>query len=553
MRRCFSLKLKTRPKNIAVVLSALREKRITIFAWFSAGAIAMYFEAIAIAAELRDFPGGPEALAKTMMPTIEGLRIIRWPADRLDTLGGYLTYHNVTLFNFFLALFAAIQGARLVRHLEETKDIDFYISSGISRSKLIYLRSFSYFVSQIIISLGLGLGTAFALSASGEANTSGALITLLAGGLCIIPFFGIGLFISQFVSSSRTASGITSIIATILYLVNNVADKYSWLTWIKYISPFYYANLSRPIIPGFGTNYWSWLLMISISIIFILFSSYIFNRRDIGSIYFESSKNKFKSSSLNSYTPKTLISDMLWRQRIGLFAWSVTTAIFIYVFISMMSDIVGIWEQFAFLQQFESGGFGDTAEKQYLAMVFEILPPFIAGFIISQGSYWTSDLNQGRVQMFLSTPITYSGLIFRRFIATLIGTELIILASFAAVLFGSQRQNVSLDNQALLRVFVMSTLFAIAFTSFNAILVAVLKGRNATTAISIYVGAAWMIGFMVPYLKWPDWVIRLSIFDSFGHPFIEWPERLNFILILVLAIPGLVLAMFISEKSSKVN
>ena len=85
----------------------------------------MYFEALAIAAELRDFPGGPEVLAKSIMPTIEAMRIIRWPADRLDTLGGYLAYHNITLFNYFLALYAALQGARLIRRLEETGAVSY--------------------------------------------------------------------------------------------------------------------------------------------------------------------------------------------------------------------------------------------------------------------------------------------------------------------------------------------------------------------------------------------------------------------------------------------
>ena len=512
----------------------------------------MYFEAIAIAAELRDFPGGPTALAKSIMPTIEGLRLIRWPADRLDTLGGYLTYHNVVLFNFFLALFAAIQGSRLIRHLEETRDIDFYLSSGTSRTRMIQLRSLSYFISQLIISLGLGLGTAFALNASDEPNTYGALITLLAAGICIFPFFGLGLLVSQFVINSKTASGISSIVVTVFYLINNVADKYSWLTWAKYLSPFYYANLTRPIIPGFGINIWSWLLMIFIGLIFISVSTYLFKVRDVGGTYLERSVAKSKKSKINKYVPKTLIGDMLWRQRVGLFAWAITTAIFIYVFISMMSDIVVIWEQFEFLKQFQSSGLGSTAQQQYLAMVFEIIPPFIAGFIILQSSKWTSDLNQGRVQMFLSTPLSYSGLIFRRVFATMIGSEIIILASICAVLIGSYRQSVDVDMQALLRVFIMSNLFALAFTSLNAVIVSILKGRNATTAISIYVGAAWMVGFMVPYLKWPDWVIRLSIFDSFGHPFIEWPQRVSFLFIFIVAIPGLILAIFISDKNSKV-
>jgi ABC-2 type transport system permease protein len=149
--------LKDRNASFALILSSIREKRTTILAWAISGALAMYFEALAIAAELRDYPGGPEALAKSIYPTIEGMRIIRWPADRLDTLGGYLAYHNIVLFNFFLAIFAAIQGARLIRYLEENRTIEFISATGLSRRKIISLRSCSYLLSQLLISLSLGI------------------------------------------------------------------------------------------------------------------------------------------------------------------------------------------------------------------------------------------------------------------------------------------------------------------------------------------------------------------------------------------------------------
>ncbi|MFM8448268.1 MAG: ABC transporter permease subunit, partial [Candidatus Nanopelagicaceae bacterium] len=488
MRRCSSLKLAVKNQNTAIVLSALREKRTTILAWFFSGIVAMYFEAIAIAAELRDYPGGPTALAKSIMPTIEGIRIIRWPADRLDTLGGYLCYHNVVLFNYFLALFAAVQGARLIRHLEENGAIAFYLSATATRGKLIALRSLAYFLSQLIISLGLGLGTALALAASDEANTSGAFITLLAGGICIFPFFGAGLLISQFMKNSRTASGITSILVTLIYVLGNIGDKYTWLTWIKYISPFHYANLSRPIIPGFSTNYWSWVLMFAVGLIFIFISNLLLNRRDINAVSIEriSSERKVK---VTKFVPKTLIGDSLWRQRYGLIAWVLTSSIFIGVFISMMNSIVGVWEDFAFLQQFAAGGFGDTAAKQYLAMVYEVLPPFLAGFVITQSSRWTLDLNQGRVPLFLSAPISIGRLIFGRVVATLIGAELIIIFNLATVAIGSLNQNVELYPNSIFRVFVMTNLFVIAFTAISALLVAILHGKSATQVVAIYVGA----------------------------------------------------------------
>ncbi len=512
----------------------------------------MYFEALAIAAELRDYPGGPEALAKSIYPTIEGMRIIRWPADRLDTLGGYLAYHNIVLFNFFLAIFAAIQGARLIRYLEENRTIEFISATGLSRRKIISLRSCSYLLSQLLISLSLGIATAFALIASNEPNSKGAIITLLAGGICIFPFFGLGLFVSQFVNSAKTASGITSIVVTLVYVLDNISGKYEWLVWFKYLSPFYYANLSRPVIPGFNTNYWSWFLMFAVGSLFIAVSISLAERRDLESVVFQKSRHKSQKSKKKIYVPKTLVGDILYRQRFGIFAWVITVSIFIGVFISMLNGIVDIWREFAFLDQFSTYGFGNSPEEQYLALVFEILPPFLAAFVITQSSKWTTDLNHGRVQLLLSTPMSWSGLIVRRVIATLIGALLIILFSTGTAVIGGLIQNVEINVYAVFRVLVMCTLFVFAFSSISALLAAILRGKNATHLISIYVGAAWTIGFMAPYLNWPSWIVRFSIFDAFGHPFVQWPGALNISLILVMAIPVLISAMFVAEKSPKV-
>jgi ABC-2 type transport system permease protein len=461
-------------------------------------------------------------------------------------LGGYLAYHNITLFNYFLALFAAVQGARLIRHLEESGDIDLYLSATTSRSKLIYSRSFAYFLAQILISLGLGFGTVLALNASGEPATSAAIITLLAGGIAVLPIFGLALIISQFVRNARTASGITSIIVTTLYVLSNIADKFSWLEPIKYFTPFYYANLSRPVIPGFSANYSSWLLMFVIAIIFVLIANQIFIRRDIAGTPIKFAR---KDVMRKAHVPKGFIRDILWRQRLGLVAWTVTSGAFIGVFISLMSGIVEIWEEFAFLQQFSASGFGTTAQEQYLAMVYEMLPPFVAGFLIQQGSKWTSDLNEGRVQLFLSNGISKSALILKRMIAGVIGCEIIILTSLLVATIGSLLQDAPLNAEAMMRVLVIGTLFALAFAAIVSLLVSMLAGRNPTQLLSIYVGAAWMISFMVPYLDWPDWLLRLSIFDAFGHPYVDWPSNLNFVTIFGAIGIGISGSIAVSKRS----
>ncbi len=512
----------------------------------------MYFEALAIAVELRDFPGGAEVLAQSIYPTIEGMRIIRWPADRLDTLGGYLAYHNVVLFNFFLAIFAAVQGARLFRHLEEKKGAEFYLATGLSRTRIITLRSTAYLISQLIISLGLGVGTAIAMASSDSANTSGSIVTLLAGGICIFPFFGLGLLISQFSISARTAAGVTSVFVTVIYVLDNISGKYSWLEWFTYFSPFHYANLTRPLIPGFGSDYFSWAFMLLVGGLFISVAVNLFERRDVDAVFVTRFHRAKKGKRFTKVIPKNIVGDILWRQRYGLAAWIVTTTAFIAVFISMMSGVIDIWREFSFLEQFTSSGFGSTPEEQYLAMVFEILPPFLAAFVIFQSSRWTNDLVEGRVQLFLSTPLSWSGLILRRVLATAIGAELILISSVSAVVTGGYIQDIAVSASGILRVLTMLSLFIIAFTAINALLVAVLRGKNATQIVSIYVGAAWLVGFMAPYLSWPNWVVRLSIFDAFGHPYVDFPGSISFLIIALMIVLGAAATLEIAKRSAKV-
>ncbi len=214
-----------------------------------------------------------------------------------------------------------------------------------------------------------------------------------------------------------------------------------------------------------------------------------------------------------------------------------------------MSGIVEIWEEFAFLQQFSASGFGTTAQEQYLAMVYEMLPPFVAGFLIQQGSKWTSDLNEGRVQLFLSNGISKPALVLKRMIAGVIGCEIIILTSLLVATIGSLMQDAPLNVEAMMRVLLIGTLFALAFAAIVSLLVSILAGRNPTQLLSIYVGAAWMISFMVPYLNWPNWLLRLSIFDAFGHPYVDWPSNLNFVTIFGATVIGVTGTLAISKRS----
>src|SRR5512141_703384 len=88
----------------SLALDTVRTHRASVLAWAVGGALAMWVQALAIATEMDSFPGGARAVAQSMVASTEAMRPLRWPAARLDTLGGYLTFHNVPLFNLSLAI-----------------------------------------------------------------------------------------------------------------------------------------------------------------------------------------------------------------------------------------------------------------------------------------------------------------------------------------------------------------------------------------------------------------------------------------------------------------
>lgn len=154
-----------------LAFDTVRTHRISWLAWAIGGAVAMWVEALAIAQEMDDFPGGPRALAASLAAGTEAMRPLRWPADRLDTLGGYLTYHNVLLVNLLLAVYGAIVGAKALRGAEEL------LATGVSRRALLLGRSAGFLLVSVIVATGLAVGTALGMAGGGEPDLVGSVVT----------------------------------------------------------------------------------------------------------------------------------------------------------------------------------------------------------------------------------------------------------------------------------------------------------------------------------------------------------------------------------------
>jgi hypothetical protein len=267
-------------RRLALVVDTVRAHSVSAAVWVVAGGLTMYGMALAVANEMADFPGGPKALALSISASAEAMRPLRWPAERLDTLGGYLTYHNVILITFILAIYGAVQGARAIRGGEEQHSLEEILATGISRAAVVRDRAVGFAVTMVVISLGLGLGTAAGMAGGGEPDLGGSLISMGISALVAVVGYALGLVASQLMGSARAAAGLSALVLTALYVITNMGEELGPVGAVRFVSPFYYADFSRALVPGYGLDLPATAALVAMAVVLLGLAAVAFARRD---------------------------------------------------------------------------------------------------------------------------------------------------------------------------------------------------------------------------------------------------------------------------------
>ena len=229
-----------------------------------------------------------------------------------------------------------------------------------------------------------------------------------------------------------------------------------------------------------------------------------------------------------------------------------TAAAFAALMMALQPAVMDAWALFDFMAGIMGGGAGESAEFLYTSFAVEIVAPVLVGFVIAQAAGWVSDLEQGRVESVLAAPVSWTRLVWERLAAASAGVAALVVVVVAAVVVGSMAVDGEVDAAGMGRLVVMGVLLGWAIAALAAIAVAAFRSSVAVTVLAVYVGAAYLLTWMIPIFDWPDWLNRLSIFDAFGHPYQEWPGGAGLLVLIVLAVPGSVIAARIAERTPKV-
>ncbi|HZK33058.1 MAG TPA: ABC transporter permease subunit [Tissierellaceae bacterium] len=202
----------------------------------------------------------------------------------IASLIGYFTL-TFAMIQLAIAIQGANYGFSILSEEERELTADFLLSKPVSRSKIYWSKFFAAFLSLIITSIAIGIGSFLALElfSGGEIyKVSNVIKLLLTVPIFQLFFLSLGMFISLLLKRVRSVLSLSMGLTIGLYVLNSVRGIID-SDFLGYITPYYYFEPGVILKNG---EYELKLFLIGIIIIvFSLISSYLlYNRRDIHSL-----------------------------------------------------------------------------------------------------------------------------------------------------------------------------------------------------------------------------------------------------------------------------
>ncbi len=475
----------------------------------------------------------------------------------MNTPQGYITFRYLeTTLPLLLSIWPILAGTRLVRGEEERGTMDVLLATSQSRARLLLEKVGALFLALLVIAILFALGVV-----AGEAGLHARIdfISALLAGLNLSLFaffFGmVALLISQLTESRRAAAGWASGLL-ILFAVLEMTGRELTGSWLPYLSPFYYYNLNRPLLPGFPNQPLAVLLLLGLSLLCLAGSIVLFNRRDIGRSAFESQRVRASSTqsalrSLNraerQASTRTVSLHTLFADGWSSFWWLFGIVAFCAALLFMTPGIQKAFHQAVLQTPWLAGYLFDTPTDTNAAflgtLVFAFVPALVVVLALTLALKWSSDLENSRLELIFSTPQSRSRVLLERFSANLLPVLLAPILTWLALTVGAQIINLNVNQGRLLSA--SFSMLPPALITMG--LIYALAGRLRYGAVLGIVTAYLVLSYLQESLEgniqFPSWFMSLSIFHLYGNPIFLGMNWINFLGMTAVAIALLIIAL----------
>ncbi|HXI95670.1 MAG TPA: ABC transporter permease subunit [Candidatus Acidoferrum sp.] len=531
----------------SIYLKTLRDYRVAILGW-GIGIGLVVISPMASVAALVTTPQAREQLV--------GLAAsFAWNADPIavDTIGGYATF-KIGFFVFLIAIWPLLAGSRMLRGEEERGSMDVILSLPRPRLNVAIEKLAAMWTALLLMGVLIGL-LAFAGGAKFGANfgLGGGLLYGLNLALICAVFGSLALLISQFTQERGPAAGSTAGLLLFFIVLDMVHRVVPNTEWISRLSPIYYYNLSKPLIPSYGTNGGAMIVQLALAALLGGVAIWLFVRRDVGGTvplprWLRLPERQASRAlpvgdwSLGSVYARSMgmiaMPTLWWTLVIAAFAAFLVYAV--QLLETKMSALLAGSPAFTTLIK-NLGGGDSSVNAGLLSAMFFFLPVLLMAFAVTQVNGWSADEQDGRLELVLAAPQSRIAVLLGRFAALATATIAIAVVTLLACFASAAASGLTLDAgnlaAAILGMIPLGLLVAaIGYLASGWLATA------ADTGLLSFVLAAWFfISFIGPELKLPDATLRLSAFYYYGTPLLHGLQPASVLGVLAVAAVALVL------------
>ncbi|MDQ2905678.1 MAG: ABC transporter permease [Chloroflexota bacterium] len=534
----------------SIYLKTLRDYRVAILGWGLGMGLLMYVVLAAVPSLLTT----PEARASVVSLSTS----FAWIADpvAVDTPGGYATWkYGLTI--LVIAIWPLLACSRLLRGEEERGSLDALLSLPRGRGRVALEKLAAVWTALLGMGLLIGLLTfAGGKSVSANFGLGDALLFGLDVALICGVFGSIALLLSQFTQERGTASGMTGGLLLIFIVLDMLHRVIPNTEWLSRLSPVYYYNLSKPIVPGYGTNPGALLVLLALNVVLSGAALVFFVRRDIGRTVTlpsflrlpERAARPERALPVNAWSLRSVYTRSLGMIAVPTFWWTLAIAGFAgwMVVIARQIEVkmATLYQSSPLLKDFltKVGGGDLTTNATLLSALFAFLPLLLMTFAVTQANRWSADEEDGLQELVLATPQSRLSVLLARFGALTTATVLIGVLTLVATALAAVATGLKLDGGNLVAATLSLIPLGLLIAALGYLLSGWLRTAIDTGLLSFLLVIWFFISFIGPELNWSDATLRLSAFYYYGTPLLHGLPLLDTLAVLAVAVAALVLA-----------
>ncbi|HSS60588.1 MAG TPA: ABC transporter permease subunit, partial [Candidatus Limnocylindrales bacterium] len=485
----------------------------------------------------------------------------KWAADPVaaGTVGGYATF-KIGIFILLLAIWPLLAGSRTLRGEEDRGSLDVLLSLPRTRLQVAVQKVAAMWTALLVMAVIIGLlayvgGVRF----KADFNLADGFLFGLNLALISAVFGAIALLISQFTHERGPAAGATGALLLISIVVDMVHRVIPNTDWLSHLSPVYYYNLSKPLVPSYGVSVGGMLVLLALTVLPTAAAIALFVRRDIGDAVrlpwsarlARRRAGPSRALPVADWSLRSVYTRSLAVIALPTFWWTLGIAGYAAWMVVVVKQLVTSLNTLltsgsgaaAYLQVLKniSGG-GTRLEEIFLGAMFQLLPVLLMAFAVTQVNRWAADYDEGRLEIVLATPHPRSAVLLGRYAALATATVIVGLVTLGASAASAAIAGVTLDSGNLAAATLGMVPLGLLIAGIGYLGAGWLRSAADTGLLSFLLAGWFFLSFIGPDLKWPDATLRLSPFYYYGAPLLHGVQLADLVLLLAAGAAALALA-----------